>query len=145
MADITTMGIFNFKQRKKLIKLRRWFKRRFDPTEEELSNEQLKAFKIAKKLIVDSTSFLYADLSRERLIIVNDSRFVRITNGKIRIIDGPFKYDVAYDVRMLDPLKELFAKNLEHRHDRIEAEIGSRVEKSLDHILKDINETQNEG
>jgi len=132
------MKIIRFRQRRKWVTFKKWLSKKFDPVESELSPEQDKAFRIAKRLIIDSESFLYADLSRERLIIVNEPRFIRITNGKIRIIDGPYKYDVTFDVRRLDELKRIFARNLEHRHDRLEAEIGTRVERSLDHILKDL-------
>lgn len=137
-TDIINMKIINFRRRRKWVQFKKWLARKFDPVERELSPEQDKAFRIAKKLIIDSDSFLYADLSRERLIIVNGLRFIRITNGKIRIIDGPFKYDISFDVRRLDELKRIFARNLEHRHDRLEAEIGSRVERSLDHIINDL-------
>jgi hypothetical protein len=135
------MKIISFSRRKKWVRFKRWLSS-FDPVDEKLSSEQDKAFRITKKLIVDSKSSLYADLSKERYIIVNDTKFVRITHGKLRIIDGSFKYDIPYDVAKLDLLKRLFARNLEHRHDRIEAEIGSRVEKSLEHILRELEDKQ---
>ena len=128
----------NFKIRRRWLELKQWLGKRFDPQKAELSSEQEKAYKIAKKLIVDSSSFLYGDILKERLIIMNGNRFIRITRNKIRIIDGPYKYDVAFDPQRLDELRRIFAKNLEHRHDKIESEIDQRVERSLDHILKDI-------
>lgn len=137
------MKIIRFRQRKRWVRFKHWFSQKFDPAEREISTEQDKAFRIAKKLIIDSNSILYADLILDRRIIVNGSRFVRIAGGKIRIIDGPYKYDVSFDSGRLDNLKKLFAKNLEHRHDRIEAEISDRVERSLDHILTDIEKNQN--
>jgi len=133
-----------FRRRRKWVIFKKWLASKFDPGETLLSTEQEKAYKIAKKLIVDADSVLYADVSGEaRYIIVNGERFVRMTSGKIRIIDGPYKYDVTFDPRRLDELRRLFAKNLEHRHDRLEAEIGMRVEKSLDHILKEIENDNN--
>ena len=138
------MKLLNFGRRRKLLRMKRWFARRFDPKEIDMSAEQDKAYRIAKKLITDSNSVLYADISKERLIIVNGLRYIRITSSKIRIIDGPYKYDISYDPRRLEELTRIFANNLEHRHDKIEHEIGQRVERSLDHILKDLYKNENE-
>lgn len=134
-------SLFNYKRRKKWLQFTNWLHSKFETTQ-LLSPEQDKAYRITKKLITDSESFLYADLSnmaKRRYLIVNGLRFIRITEGKIRIVDGSFKYDVSFDDKILNSLKELFANNLEHRLDKIEAEIADRVEKSLDHILTDIN------
>lgn len=133
----------NFRRRRKWVRLKKWLASKFDPEQTELSSEQDKALKIVKRLIVDSESALYADISGDRLIIENGVRFIRITTGKLRIIDGPYKYDISFDPKRLDEVKRLFARNLEHRHDRLEAEIGTRVETSLDHILKDIEDGTN--
>jgi hypothetical protein len=137
------MRFNSFKRRRKWVRFKQWLGRKFDPEQTELTSEQDKAIKIAKKLIIDGDSALYADISGDRLIIENGARFVRITTGKLRIIDGPYKYDITFDPRRLNDLKKLFARNLEHRHDRLEAEIGTRVETSLDHILKDIENGTN--
>lgn len=133
--------LFQYKRRKKWLQFKNWLDSKFQ-TKQMLSPEQDKAYRITKKLITDSESFLYADLtnlSKRRYLIVNGLRFIRITEGKIRIVDGSFKYDVSFDDKILNELKELFANNLEHRHDKLEAEIADRVEKSLDNILTDIN------
>lgn len=124
---------------RKWVKFKKWLSTKTDPREKELSTEQDKAYRIAKKLIVDSNSILYADVSKDRFIIVNGERYIRITPQKIRIIDGSYKYDITYEPRRLERLIGTFAKNLEHRHDKLESEIDARVEKSLDHILNDIN------
>lgn len=134
----------SFRRKRKWVVFKKWLSKKFDPGETELSAEQDKAYRITKKLIVDTNSVLYADVSGEaRYIIVKGERFIRMTNNKIRIIDGPYKYDISFDPKRLDDLRHLFAKNLEHRHDRLEAEIGMRVEKSLDHILKDMENDNN--
>lgn len=139
------MKIINFGRRRKWVEFKKWLSKKFDPAETDLTSEQDKAYRITKKLIIDSNSVLYADVAgKSRYLIVNGNRFVRLTSSKIRIIDGPYKYDVSFDPRRLDELRRVFAKNLEHRHDRIEAAIGDKVEKSLDHILKDLIENQND-
>ncbi len=118
---------------------KKWTLSKVTPKDKPLSPEQDKAFKIARKLIINSDSILHADLNKERYIIVNGNLFVRITIGKIKIINGNYKYDISFEPSSLHKLTALFSKNLEHRHDRLEHMVSLRVEKSLDHIIDDIN------
>lgn len=120
------------------INFRRWIQSFFNTAEFNLSPEQEKSIRIAKKLIIDADSLLYSDSVKSRYIIVNGDRYVRITTNKIRIINGVYKYDISFDERQLYKVISYFKRNMEHRLDNIETDIDSRVEKSLDLILQDI-------
>lgn len=111
-----------------------------------LNEEQVKAIKIVKRLIVDAGSELlcsaetaYGSSHKPRYIISNiDKRiFIKITYSKIRIINGIFKYDVAFSE--IDPnlaeIKAFFSRNMERRLDKCESEIDSGVSRSLDSII----------
>jgi phage FluMu gp28-like protein len=111
----------------------------------------MRAIEIAKKVIVDETSQLhfsgiaYGSGEATRYLIENGHLVVKITHGKIRIINGKYKYDVAFrnDDKAFQNVKRLFARSMTHRLDKLESQINSRVEKSLDHILKDLNTEKN--
>ncbi len=78
----------------------------------------------------------------DRYLIENGHIFVRISDEKIRIINGKYKYDVSFDHNSneINDMLRVFMKSLDHRLDKLENEINKRVEKSLDHILKDVED-----
>lgn len=134
--------------------LRRWhvfklkLRERMETTREPLDPEQRMAIDIAKRVIVDDTSslhfsnFSYETGEASRYLIENGHLVVKITHGKIRIINGKYKYDVSFrnEDKELRHVKSLFARSLAHRLDKMEARINARVEKSLDHILSDLKQ-----
>lgn len=120
----------------------------FENTEEKTNPEQDKALAIAKKVITDETSTLYYsgwDMENSvptRCLAVRGHLVVRITTANIRIINGKYQYDVRFnglDKRFLNT-KRMFSRSVLHRLDKVEALINQRVERSLDHVLKGLNE-----
>lgn len=126
------------------LRFRVWMNRRAVKMTENtdgLTTEQTKIIQICKKLITDPNSKLYASITVERYLIENDHVFARITSNRVRVINGKYKYDMTFDQHDHEfiGIKKLFVKNLEYRQDKLESHINQRVEKSLDHILREIN------
>lgn len=132
--------------------LRRWHvfklrvRSRMNKRLEPLDPEQRMALDIAKRVIVDETSklhfsnFSYETQEASRYLIENGHLVVKMTHGKIRIINGKYKYDVTFknDDKDFRHVKDLFARSLSRRLDKLEAQINARIEKSLDHILNEL-------
>jgi len=106
--------------------------------------EQAKALEIAKRIITDEESELYYSndgfSSREtssRYLIRKGHLVIKMTHDKMRIINGKYKYDVAfrYEDRDFVNIKRIFSRSLAHRLDKLEAMVNEKVEKSLSHIL----------
>lgn len=121
---------------------------RFFESEEKKHPEQDKALEIAKRVITDETTLLYyAGWSEEnhtpaKCLAVRGHLMVRMTDVNIRIINGKYQYDVAFretDKRFIK-VKRTFMRSVYHRLDKVEAQINQRVEKSLEHVLKGLNE-----
>lgn len=135
---------------------RRWFvfrlrtgaklKKSVRPFAETTTTEQAKALLITKMKILDQDSKLYYSVNNEdmtnRYFIENGHMFIKITSVKLVIINGKYQYDFSFVSTNEDfvNIKRIFMRNLDHRLDKIESEINKRVEKSLDHILRDIEE-----
>lgn len=113
---------------------------------ETTTAEQAKALLITKMKILDPDSKLYYSISAEdmtpRFFIENGHMFIKMSSVKLIIINGKYQYDFSFVSTNEDfvNIKRIFIRNLDHRLDKIESEINKRVEKSLDHILKDIEE-----
>lgn len=133
---------FKFRLKRRWFRFKIWLSTRKAPLDPKakLSSEQEKAIQITKKLISDSHSKLYAAITKEQYLIDNGHIFIKMTSSRIRIINGTYKYDFMFSNEELKPVIRMFVKSLEHKQEKLLNEISSRVEKSLNNILEELED-----
>lgn len=122
-------------------RIKRWkvMLRRSKPKELELNEVQQKAYDITIKLINDKESELVIDPETGRKGIKNKEVWLKIGDNKINIINGVYHYDIAIDDRIRDNIVEKFNSKLSRKFNVIDNHSTSRVNKSLDNIMSNID------
>ena len=121
-----------------LRKFRRKLKSIMDSKEEKLSEVQLKAFSITRKLIAHPNSILVPAPLSGTNYIENSNYLIRFSGNAVTITNGKFSYYVWLPNGRMDSIKEAFDRALERRTTVIESKYDSRTVLNLQQIENDI-------
>jgi hypothetical protein len=126
----------------KRTKIKLWWNNLFKP-KVSLTSEQEKVIKIVKKYITDySTKIECTPLSSDfdlRYLIIHNDVTIKITNHKIFVVNGVYKYEVLFkdnDPSLTD-LIFFINKTINRRMDKIESEMNRKIDTSLTNIIID--------
>lgn len=113
--------------------------RKVGPADPNASNSQEKAIKIVSRLIGDSDSELLIAPISGKFYVKNLKKdlYVILERGSVSVINGKYHYDVTVSDTRFDHLYQLFRNRVERDRLKMEREIRSKIEKSLDQILSD--------
>jgi DNA repair photolyase len=123
----------------KIKKLSVWFHNFIHRIEIEpkVSDSQEKARMIARRLMADTGSELLMAPISGKCYVRNMEKDLHIIleRGTVSIINGKYHYDVSIPDSFYDNLSELFRNRIERDRMKMEKEIRSKIEKSLDLII----------
>lgn len=118
-----------------------WYKGIFNPAYKGIANhQQTSVYLICKKLVERADSvLLMSPLSGKRYIKLNKEEiFVIIDSHSVQIINHVYSYTIPMEGRILNKTLDLFDNTLEARRSKMEIDITSNIQKSLNQIKHDL-------
>jgi len=109
-----------------------------DSKEEKLSEVQLTAFSVTRKLISRPDSLLVPAPISGTYYIENGNYLIRFSDNAVTITNGKFSYYVWLPSNRIDSIKETFDRALERRKAIIESKYDNRTVLNLRQIESDI-------
>jgi len=114
---------------------------KINPTldEKSLNDEQRSGIRIVKMLAAQPESeILMAPLS-EKYYIKNLEIFIMVESNRITIINSVYHYDIYTNENMTNYLSFFLRRVIEIRRAKMEKLMLAKIEKSLGHILEDLD------
>lgn len=118
-----------------------WCKGIFNPQYKgEVNHQQSSAYLICKKLLEKPEAvLLMSALSGKRYIkLDNEQIFVIIDSHSVQIINHVYSYTIPMEGRILNKTLDVFDNRMEDIRNRMETDITSNIQKSLNQIKKDL-------
>ena len=122
-------------------KLYIWYKGLFNPAYKgHVDEQQTSAYLICKKLIEKPGAILLMSaLSGKRYIkLENEQIFVIIGSASVQIINHVYSYTIPMEGRMINKTLDVFDNKMESVRNRMENDIKSNIQKSLNQIKNDL-------
>lgn len=106
--------------------------------DEGTTETQRTTLKILKKMMISpETDMMIAPISGTYYIHWKDI-FAKFTGDKVQIINGKYSYEVWLTLKQSDDLLDFFKHRLENKRKLMEKEILDKTNRSLESILKEI-------
>lgn len=115
------------------------FLRRIDAPE-KLDEYQKKGIRIFKKALLIKDAEIFISPLSDSIYIEVDEIYIILENHELKIINGRFQHDLNYSHRTISQLKKLVLHLLERRRAEVEKRILAKSDRTLDSILKDVEE-----
>ena len=104
-----------------------------------LNAEQQAGIKIVKRLAVHPDSEILMAPISEKYYIQNGEIFIVIEMNQISIINSVYHYDIYNNHKVTDHIINFMRRIIERRRSEMEAAMRSKIQRSLSHILEDID------
>lgn len=121
-----------------LRKCRKKMKSIMDSKEENLSDVQVKAFSITRKLIAHPNSLLVPAPISGTNYVDNSNYLIRFSGNSVTITNGKFSYYVWLPNNKMDLINETFNRSLEKKTSILQNKYDSRTVLNLSQIETDI-------
>ena len=121
-----------------LRKCRKKMKSVMDSKEETLSDVQLKAFSITRKLIAHPNSLLVPAPISGTNYVDNSNYLIRFSGNSVTITNGKFSYYVWLPNNKMDSINETFNRSLEKKTSTLQNKYDTRTVLNLSQIEADI-------
>jgi len=138
----------NLKHRVKRIKQKFyiWYKLLFNSQfKGEVNHQQTSSYLICKRLVENpEATLLMSPLSGKRYIKLDKEQiFVIISNHSVQIINHVYSYTIPMEGRVLNKTLDVFDRRMEDTRNKMERDITSNIQKSLNQIKKDLENNVN--
>lgn len=99
-----------------------------------MTSDQEKCFGIIRNLSAKAESELMIAPISQKFYIRNGDIFVIVERGTVSIINGVYHYDISVNDDLNSKITTFLYKVIERRRAALEAEVRSKIDRSLDYI-----------